>query len=56
MVCGKSVVEFNVDGIINIFGSVFNFYVSGNGNIDIGGCFDFNFGGVSEVDVKGKGV
>ncbi|MCL0190510.1 bacteriophage T4 gp5 trimerisation domain-containing protein, partial [Klebsiella pneumoniae] len=34
LVCGKSVVEFNADGTINISGSAFNLYASGNGNID----------------------
>ncbi|MDU6888025.1 MAG: type VI secretion system tip protein VgrG [Pseudomonas aeruginosa] len=56
LVCGKSVVEFNADGTINISGSAFNLYASGNGNIDTGGRLDLNSGGASEVDAKGKGV
>ncbi len=40
LVCGKSVVEFNADGTINISGSAFNLYASGNGNIDTGGRLD----------------
>ncbi|HBO7043494.1 TPA: type VI secretion system tip protein VgrG [Pseudomonas aeruginosa] len=56
LVCGKSVVEFNADGTINISGSAFNLYASGNGNIDTGGRLDLNSGGASEVDAKGNGV
>ncbi|MDU2611191.1 MAG: type VI secretion system tip protein VgrG [Pseudomonas aeruginosa] len=56
LVCGKSVVEFNADGTINISGSAFNLYASGNGNIDTGGRLDLNSGGASEVDAKGKVV
>ncbi|MDF5906994.1 type VI secretion system spike protein VgrG1a [Pseudomonas aeruginosa] len=56
LVCGKSVVEFNADGTINISGSAFNLYASGNDSIDTGGRLDLNSGGASEVDAKGKGV
>jgi type VI secretion system secreted protein VgrG len=56
LVCGKSVLEFNANGEINISGTAFNIYASGNGNIDTGGRLDLNSGGASEVDAKGKGI
>ncbi|MFL6965445.1 type VI secretion system tip protein VgrG [Pseudomonas alvandae] len=56
LVCGKSVLEFNASGEINISGTAFNIYASGNGNIDTGGRLDLNSGGASEVDPKGKGI
>ncbi|UVM72484.1 type VI secretion system Vgr family protein [Pseudomonas alvandae] len=56
LVCGKSVLEFNASGEINISGTAFNIYASGNGNIDTGGRLDLNSGGASEVDAKGKGI
>ena len=56
LVCGKSVLEFNASGEINISGTAFNIYASGNGNIDTGGRLDLNSGGASAVDPKGKGI
>lgn len=55
LVCGLSVLEFNADGRINISGSAFNIYASGNGNIDTGGRLDLNSGGASAVDAQGQG-
>ena len=56
LVCGKSVLEFNASGEINISGTAFNLYASGNGNIDTGGRLDLNSGGASEVPAQGKGI
>ncbi|EJK99366.1 type VI secretion protein VgrG1 [Pseudomonas fluorescens Q2-87] len=56
LVCGQSVLEFNASGEINISGTAFNIYASGNGNIDTGGRLDLNSGGASAVDPKGKGI
>ncbi|SFF65632.1 type VI secretion system tip protein TssI/VgrG, partial [Pseudomonas sp. NFACC06-1] len=56
LVCGKSVLEFNASGEINISGTAFNIYASENGNIDTGGRLDLNSGGASAVDPKGKGL
>ena len=55
-VCGKSVLEFNASGEINISGTAFNLYASGNGNIDTGGRLDLNAGNAGKVDDKGKGI
>ncbi|TBU92774.1 type VI secretion system Vgr family protein [Phytopseudomonas dryadis] len=55
LVCGKSVLEFNASGEINISGTAFNLYASGDGNIDTGGRLDLNSGGATEVDTKGQG-
>ena len=54
LVCGKSVLEFNASGEINISGTAFNLYASGNGAIDTGGRLDLNSGVASEVPSKGK--
>ena len=56
LVCGKSVLEFNASGEINISGTAFNIYASGNGNIDTGGRLDLNAGNACAVDDKGKGI
>ncbi|WP_460951208.1 type VI secretion system Vgr family protein [Pseudomonas marginalis] len=56
LVCGKSVLEFNASGEINISGTAFNLYASGNGNIDTGGRLDLNAGNAGAVDNKGKGI
>jgi type VI secretion system secreted protein VgrG len=56
LVCGKSVLEFNASGEINISGTAFNIYASGNGNIDTGGRLDLNAGNACAVDNKGKGI
>nr|WP_236209675.1 type VI secretion system tip protein VgrG [Pseudomonas tohonis] len=56
LVCGKSVLEFNASGEINISGTAFNLYASGNGAIDTGGRLDLNSGVASEVPNKGKGI
>lgn len=56
LVCGKSVLELNASGEINISGSSFKIYASGKGDIDTGGRLDLNSGGASEVDGKGKGI
>jgi type VI secretion system secreted protein VgrG len=56
LVCGKSVLEFNASGEINISGTAFNLYASGNGNIDTGGRLDLNAGNAGKVDDKGKGI
>ncbi|PTU76587.1 type VI secretion system tip protein TssI/VgrG, partial [Pseudomonas mangrovi] len=55
LVCGKSVLEFNASGEINISGTAFNIFASGNGNIDTGGRLDLNSGGASEVPAQGQG-
>ncbi|UVM50328.1 type VI secretion system tip protein VgrG [Pseudomonas sp. B21-015] len=58
LVCGQSVLEFNASGEINISGTAFNIYASGNGNgnIDTGGRLDLNAGNAGAVDPKGKGI
>ncbi|WP_460046436.1 type VI secretion system tip protein TssI/VgrG [Pseudomonas sp. S2_H01] len=56
LVCGKSVLELNASGEINISGSSFKLYASGKGDIDTGGRLDLNSGGAGEVDAKGKGI
>ena len=55
LVCGKSVLELNASGEINISGSSFKIYASGKGDIDTGGRLDLNSGGASEVDGRGEG-
>ncbi|XBY67074.1 type VI secretion system tip protein VgrG [Pseudomonas solani] len=56
LVCGKSVLEFNASGEINISGTAFNLYTSGNTAIDTGSRLDLNSGVASEVPSKGKGI
>ncbi|MFK3974359.1 type VI secretion system tip protein VgrG [Pseudomonas sp. NPDC087358] len=56
LVCGKSVLELNASGEINISGSSFKLYASGKGDIDTGGRLDLNSGGAGEVDAKGEGI
>jgi len=55
LVCGKSVLELNASGEINISGSSFKIYASGKGDIDTGGRLDLNSGGANEVDGRGEG-
>jgi len=56
LVCGKSVLEMNASGEINISGTSFKIYASGKGDIDTGERLDLNSGGAGEVDAKGKGI
>jgi type VI secretion system secreted protein VgrG len=56
LVCGLSVLELNASGEINISGSSFKLYVSGEGDIDTGVRMDVNSGRAGAVDAMGKGV
>ncbi|WP_268798944.1 type VI secretion system Vgr family protein [Pseudomonas huanghezhanensis] len=56
LVCGKSVLEFNASGEINISGTSFKLYASEKGDIDTGVRLDVNSGGATEVNAMAQGV
>jgi hypothetical protein len=56
LVCGKSVLEFNADGAINISGTSFTVFASNTGVIDTGNRLDINGKIAGEMDAKGQGV
>jgi type VI secretion system secreted protein VgrG len=55
LVCGKSVLEFNASGEINISGTSFKLYASEKGDIDAG-RLDLNSAGAGPVDALGRGI
>ncbi|MEQ7921822.1 type VI secretion system tip protein VgrG [Xanthomonas sp. WHRI 1810A] len=56
LVCGKSVLEFNASGEINISGTSFKVYASDTGTIDTRNRLNINGKIAGEVDARGKGV
>jgi len=56
LVCGKSVLEFNADGAINISGTSFRIYASDTGVIETGNRLDINGKIAGELDAGGQGV
>ncbi|MBT2372392.1 type VI secretion system tip protein VgrG [Pseudomonas fluorescens] len=51
LVCGQSVFEMNANGEINLYGSKFNFSVTGDAQINTGGNLDINMpGGAATTD------
>jgi type VI secretion system secreted protein VgrG len=56
LVCGKSVLEFNANGAINISGTSFRIYASDTGVIETGNRLDINGKIAGELDAGGQGV
>lgn len=56
LVCGKSVIELNASGQINISCEQFSFYASKDAEINTGGTLDLNLGGGAQTSAKGQGV
>jgi type VI secretion system secreted protein VgrG len=56
LVCGKSVLEFNASGEINISGTSFKVFASDTGVIDTRNRLSINGKIAGEVDAKGEGV
>lgn len=53
LVCGQSVLELNSNGVINLYGSQFNFSVEGSGQINTGGNLDINLPGGAAATAPG---
>lgn len=56
LVCGKSVLELNASGHINLTGTSFNFFASGDAQINTGGHYNMNVGGDAGASPDGQGV
>ncbi|WP_441343363.1 bacteriophage T4 gp5 trimerisation domain-containing protein, partial [Pseudomonas sp. ICMP 561] len=55
LVCGKSVLELNASGQINLSGVQFNFNASGSAEINTGGLLHLNIGGAPGATPDGQG-
>ena len=55
LVCGKSVLELNASGQINLSGVQFNFNTSGSAEINTGGLLHLNIGGAPGATPDGQG-
>ena len=56
LVCGKSILELNASGQINLTGVQFNFNAEGNAQFNTGGTLDLNIGGGPGATPDGQGV
>ncbi|MDR9865288.1 MULTISPECIES: type VI secretion system tip protein VgrG [Pseudomonas] len=57
LVCGQSVFEMNASGEINLYGTKFNFSVTGDAQINTGGNLDINMpGGAAATDPGADGA
>lgn len=56
LVCGKSVLELNASGQINLTGVQINMYSKGTSEINTGGKLHLNIGGEGGTTPKGQGV
>ncbi|KAF0867280.1 type VI secretion system tip protein VgrG [Pseudomonas sp. LD120] len=57
LVCGQSVIEMLATGEINLYGSAFNFSVTGDAQINTGGQLDMNMpGGAAATGPEADGV
>ncbi|WP_438280641.1 type VI secretion system Vgr family protein [Pseudomonas alabamensis] len=56
LVCGKSVIELNASGQINISCLQFSFHASKDAEINTGGTLDLNVGNGAKTDPAGQGV
>ncbi|WP_338806997.1 type VI secretion system tip protein VgrG [Pseudomonas chlororaphis] len=57
LVCGQSVFEMNASGEINLYGTAFNFSVTGDAQINTGGNLDINMpGGAAATDPGADGA
>ncbi|QEN50600.1 type VI secretion system Vgr family protein [Pseudomonas protegens] len=57
LVCGQSVIEMLATGEINLYGSAFNFSVTGDAQINTGGQLDINMpGGAAATSPEADGV
>ncbi|WP_425262672.1 bacteriophage T4 gp5 trimerisation domain-containing protein, partial [Pseudomonas paraveronii] len=56
LVCGKSVLELNASGQINLTGVQINVYSEGNTEINTGGNLHLNIGGKAGTTPMGQGV
>jgi len=56
LVCGKSVLELNASGQINLTGVQFNFNTEGSAEINTGGKLHLNIGGGPGTTPEGQGV
>jgi type VI secretion system secreted protein VgrG len=56
LVCGKSVLELNASGQINLTGVEFNFHMEGGAKLNTGGMLDLNLGGGPGATPEGQGV
>ncbi|WP_192558750.1 type VI secretion system tip protein VgrG [Pseudomonas allokribbensis] len=53
LVCGQSVIEMTADGAINLYGTSFNFSVTGDAQINTGGKLDINMPGGAAIATPG---
>ncbi|WP_459207110.1 type VI secretion system Vgr family protein [Pseudomonas sp. MLB6B] len=56
LVCGKSVIELNASGQINISCEQFSFHAKQDAEINTGGTLDLNLGGEAQTSAEGQGV
>ena len=56
LVCGKSVIELNASGQINISCEQFSFHASKDAEINTDGTLDLNVGNGAQTDTKGQGA
>ncbi|QXH56386.1 type VI secretion system Vgr family protein [Pseudomonas maumuensis] len=56
LVCGKSVIELNASGQINISCEQFSFHANADAEINTGGTLDLNVGSGAQTDPKNQGV
>ena len=55
LVCGKSVLELNASGQVNLSGVQFNFHTEGSAEINTGGMLHLNIGGGPGATPEGQG-
>ncbi|MBI6951053.1 MULTISPECIES: type VI secretion system tip protein VgrG [unclassified Pseudomonas] len=56
LVCGKSVIELNASGQINISCEQFSFHANADAEINTGGTLDLNVGSGAQTDPNNQGV
>ncbi|WP_028693315.1 type VI secretion system tip protein VgrG [Pseudomonas cremoricolorata] len=56
LVCGKSVIELNASGQINISCEQFSFHARQDAEINTGGTLDLNLGGGAQTSADGQGI
>ncbi|MCE0913136.1 type VI secretion system Vgr family protein [Pseudomonas sp. NMI760_13] len=56
LVCGKSVIELNASGQINISCEQFSFHANADAEINTGGTLDLNVGSGAQTDPQNQGV
>ncbi|MEE1889431.1 type VI secretion system Vgr family protein [Pseudomonas carassii] len=56
LVCGKSVIELNASGQINISCEQFSFHANADAEINTGGTLDLNVGSGAQTDPQSQGV